>query len=172
MSRLALTKDDNVQTTKKPARQKAGAEHLALIWENESGQSKKVTYGDLSISAGKVAALLKQSGVQNGDAVGIYMPMVPEVLAVLFGCFKIGAVAVPVFSGFGAQALSKRMLDAKVKVVFTADGGKRRGKLLEIKKDVDSIRNSVPSLKHVIVIKYCENKIDWQAGDIWFHDAP
>ncbi len=116
------------------SRQRAGANHLALIWENESGQSRRLSYGELNISAGKVAALLKQLGVGQGDAVGIYMPMIPEVLAILFACFKLGAVAVPVFSGFGPEALAKRMQDAEAKVVFTADGGKRRGKVLEIKK--------------------------------------
>ena len=150
---------------------------LALIWENESGQSAQLTYAELNLQAGKVAALLVKLGVQSGDAVGIYMPMVPEIMAVLFGCFKIGAIAVPVFSGFGSKALAARMLDAEAKVIFTADGGKRRGKLLELKKDVDQIRNSVPSLKHVIVLKYCHNEISWldskneSVTDIWFDQS-
>lgn len=162
-------------TTEGLARQRVGAGHLALIWENESGQSKQMSYDELNISAGKVAALLKQLGVDKGDAVGIYMPMVPEALAILFGCFKLGAVAVPVFSGFGSEALAKRMQDAQSKVIFTTDGGKRRGKLLEIKKDVDQMRNSVPSLTHVVVVKYCENRVDWfdqnKPCDIWFENA-
>ena len=116
-----------------------------------------MSYGELNVISSKVAALLNQLGVNKGDAVGIYMPMVPEVLAILFGCFKLGAVAVPVFSGFGAEALAKRMQDAKVKIIFTADGGRRRGKLLEIKKDIDQMRDIVPSLQHVVAVKYCEN---------------
>jgi len=154
------------------SRRKVGPEHLSSIWENESGQSRQLTYGELNLLAGKVAALLKQLGVNSGDAVGIYMPMVPEVLAMLFGCFKLGAVAVPVFSGFGPEALAKRMQDAQAKVIFTADGGKRRGKLLELKKDVDQMRDTVRSLKHVVVLKYCDNKIDWSHEfDIWFDQA-
>ncbi len=160
-------------------REKVGGDHPALIWENEAGQSCQLTYEDLDIQSGKVAALLVKLGIQPGDAVGIYMPMVPEVMTVLFGCFKIGAVAVPVFSGFGAQALAARMLDAQAKVIFTADGGKRRGKLLELKNDVDQVRDSVPSLTHVIVLKYCNNKIDWfdkssksgSVSDLWFEEA-
>jgi len=153
-------------------REKVGSEHLALVWENESGQYRQLTYGELNLLAGKVAQLLSQLGTKSGDAVGIYMPMTPEVLPILFGCFKIGAVAVPVFSGFGPEALAKRMLDAKAKVIFTADGGKRRGKILEIKKDVDLIHSLVPSLKHVVVIRYCQNKIDWLNDyDIWFDEA-
>ncbi len=153
------------------ARQKVGPQHLGLIWENESGQFKQFTYGELNSLAGKIAALLKQLGVQSGDAVGLYMPMVPEVLAVLFACFKVGAVAVPVFSGFGAEALAKRMQDAQARVIFTADGGRRRGKLLEIKKDVDLIRESTPSISNVVVLKYCENQINWLKNDIWFHEG-
>ncbi len=166
--------DDSATTVNQSTRQRVGASHLALIWENESGQSKRLSYGELNILSGKIAALLKHLGVGRGDAVGIYMPMIPEVLAILFGCFKLGAVAVPVFSGFGAEPLANRMQDAQAKVIFTADGGKRRGKLLEIKKDVDQMRNSVPSLKHIVVVKYCENKVDWfdnKPNDIWFDDA-
>jgi acetyl-CoA synthetase len=166
-----VNSNDSAIMAKDGARQKAGAEHLALIWENESGQSKQLSYGELNLLSGKIAALLKQLGVKRGDAVGIYMPMIPEVLAILFGCFKLGAIAVPVFSGFGAEALAKRMQDAQAKVIFTADGGKRRGKLLEIKKDVDLMRDSVPTLKHVVVVKYSENKVDWFENDIWFSEA-
>ncbi len=156
----------------KTKREKVGADHPVLIWENESGEYRQLTYGELDLLAGKVASLLKRLGINSGNAVGIYMPMTPEVLAVLFGCFKAGAVAVPVFSGYGLQALAKRMLDAQVKVIFTADGGRRRGKLLEIKSDVDQIHNLVPSLKHVVILKYCQNKINWfNDYDIWFDEA-
>ena len=182
-----LQSDDNFLSPKAFSRQKADAEHLALIWQNEIGEYRQITYRELNHMSGQIATLLQKSGVKSGDAVGIYMPMIPEVLAILFGCFKLGAVAVPVFSGFGPEALLSRMQDAQAKVIFTADGGKRRGKLLEIKKNVDLIRESVPSLTHVVVTKYSENNIDWyentncllnnnneckhfKAVDIWFHD--
>jgi acetyl-CoA synthetase len=98
--------------------------------------------------------------------------MAAEILPILFGCFKIGAVAVPVFSGFGPEALAKRMLDARVKIIFTADGGQRRGKIIEIKKDVDQIHSVVPSLTHVIVLRYIQNKINWfDNRDIWLHET-
>jgi acetyl-CoA synthetase len=158
--------------SKQTTRKKAPPNHPALIWENESGQKRQFTYDELNNLSGKVARLLQDLGVQAGEAVGIYMPMAAEILPVLFGCFKIGAVAVPVFSGFGPEALAKRMLDAQVKVIFTADGGKRRGKLLEIKKDVDQIHHVVPSLKHVVVLRYCQNQINWLNDcDIWFDEA-
>lgn len=154
------------------ARRSVGADHPALIWEGESGAVRKLTYGELNDLSGKVAALLVQLGVKSGDAVGIYMPMVPEVVAVLFGCFKIGAVAVPVFSGFGAQALATRLLDAEAKVLFTADGGSRRGKLIPIKDDADEAAALLPDLKHVVVLKHMSNDVKWDSKrDIWFDEA-
>lgn len=153
-------------------RESVGAEHIAIIWENEDGMSKRLSYGELDNLAGRVASLLSNLGVGAGDAVGIYMPMVPEVVAVLFGCLKLGAVAVPVFSGFGAQALATRLEDSKAKVLFTADGGKRHGKLIEIKKDADAAAAQVATLKKVVVLKYCENSIDWEPEkDLWFDEA-
>ncbi|HEY9786662.1 MAG TPA: AMP-binding protein [Candidatus Obscuribacterales bacterium] len=154
------------------ARKSVGAGHPALIWEGEDGAVRKLTYGELNDLSSRVAALLLKLGVSKGDAVGIYMPMVPEVVAVLFGCFKIGAVAVPVFSGYGAQALVARLLDAEAKVLFTADGGKRRGKLIHIKDDADQAAKELPDLKHVVVMKHCANDVKWSNDrDIWFDDA-
>ncbi len=149
-----------------------GKDHMALIWDGEEGASRKLTYGELNELSGRVAGLLQKLGVNRGDAVGIYMPMVPEVVAVLFGCLKIGAVAVPVFSGFGAQALAARLADAEAKVLFTADAGKRRGKLIDIKGDADEAADAVACVKHVVVLKHCDAKIKWNdSRDLWFHEA-
>ena len=93
-------------------RQSVGADHLAIIWEGDDRSTTKLTYGELNEMSSRVAALLLKLGVGAGDAVGIYMPMVPEVVAVLFGCLKIGAVAVPIFSGFGEAPLAARLSDA------------------------------------------------------------
>jgi acetyl-CoA synthetase len=80
-----------------------------LIWEGEDGRSRKLTYGELSHLTGQVASAMLKLNVKAGDAIGIYMPMVPEVVAVLFACFKIGAVAVPIFSGFGPESLATQL---------------------------------------------------------------
>lgn len=153
-------------------RESVGAEHPALIWENEAGKTRTLSYGELNHLSGQVAALLAELGVKAGEAVGIYMPMVPEVVAVLFGCLKLGAVAVPVFSGFGAQALTVRLADAQAKVLFTADGGWRHGKLIEIKKDADLAAEQLPGLEKIIVHKYCGNSIEWhEPRDVWMHEA-
>ncbi|MEZ4543273.1 MAG: AMP-binding protein [Cyanobacteriota/Melainabacteria group bacterium] len=153
------------------ARTSVGKDHPALIFEDEEGEPRKYTYGELSELVSKTAGVMKKLGVGKGDAVGIYMPMVPEVVAVLFACFKIGAVAVPVFSGFGSQALAARLEDSEAKVLFTADGGVRRGKLVEIKKDADQAADAVASVKHVVVLKHTANEVAWREGrDLWLHE--
>lgn len=153
------------------ARTSVGKDHTALIFEGEEGEPRKYTYGELNELVSKTAGVMKKLGVGKGDAVGIYMPMVPEVVAVLFACFKIGAVAVPVFSGFGSQALAARLEDSEAKVLFTADGGVRRGKLVEIKKDADQAADAVASVKHVVVLKHTGNDVQWREGrDLWLHE--
>lgn len=152
-------------------RESVGKDHPAVIWESEEGSQRKLTYGELNEMSGKVAGALTKLGVTAGDAVGIYMPMVPEVVAVLFGCLKIGAVAVPVFSGYGAKALSARLEDSEAKVLFTADFGKRKGKLINIKNDADEAATSLPGLKHVVVLKHVGNPVNWHDGrDLWFQE--
>lgn len=147
-----------------PNRPRVGPQHRALIWESETGESRTLTYGELNDMTCRVASSLKKLGVRQGDAVGIYMPMIPEVVAVLFGCLKVGAVAVPVFSGFGAQALQSRMVDAEMKVLFTAYGGRRRGKTIQIKPDVDEAAKTLPGLKNVIVVEHTDPTGEWKEG--------
>ncbi|MBZ0185512.1 MAG: AMP-binding protein, partial [Candidatus Obscuribacterales bacterium] len=105
-----------VKGKKLGARVSVGASHPALIWEGENKSTRKLSYGELNEMVSKTAGLLLSLGVKPGDAVGLYMPMIPEVVAALFACFKIGAVAVPVFSGFGAQALAARLEDSEARV--------------------------------------------------------
>jgi acetyl-CoA synthetase len=153
-------------------RPRVGADHKAIIFEAEDGETRTYTYGELSELSSKVASALTKMGVGPGDAVGIYMPMVPEVVAVLFGCLKIGAAAVPVFSGFGSEALKSRMIDSKAKVMFTAFSGKRRGKQIKIKPDVDEIADQCPDLKHVVVLERVETTGTWKDGrDVKWSEA-
>jgi acetyl-CoA synthetase len=154
------------------ARKSVGGGELALIWENEAGEHKELTYAQLDHLSGQVAAYLADLGLQPGDPVGCYMPMIPEVVAVLFGCLKFGAPIVPVFSGYGAHALQARMSDSRVRVLFTADGGIRRGSLIEIKKDVDEAAEGLPDLQNVVVVKNRANKVNWHdSRDVWFDQA-
>jgi acetyl-CoA synthetase len=133
----------------------------AFIWESDDAQSCTITYGALNDDVCRLASALRKSGIGKGDRIGIYMPMIPEMVVAFLATLKIGAVAVPVFSGFAASALSVRLRDASAKILFTADGSLRRGKPVAIKKAADEAALDVPSLEKVIVVKRLGNEISW-----------
>jgi len=126
-------------------------DNIAVIWENENGDGRKLTYEQLFKEVNKFANALKELGVKKGDRVGIYMPMVPETVVAFLGIMKIGAISIPIFSGFGGHALAERLDIAGAKVLISADGSVRRGKTVNIKNEVDKAKTSVPSLEHVVV---------------------
>src|SRR5688572_4182214 len=132
--------------------EKLGAK-AALIWEGDDGGSRTVTYSQLDGMIQRLAAWMRRQGVKPGDAVGIYMPMVPEIVAAFFACLKIGAVVVPVFSAFAAPALAVRLADAEAKILFTADGVSRRGKKSPLKPEADAAVSQVPSIRRVVVFE-------------------
>jgi len=143
----------------------------AIIWEGDCGAVKKVTYGELAEQVSRLASGLLSLNVQKGDSVGIYMPMIPEMVVAFFAILKIGAVPIPIFSGFGPEPTAIRLDDAKAKVLITADGGLRRGKKVEIKKLADEAVKSVPSIQKVIVAKRLFEDVPWTEGrDLWFDD--
>ncbi|MCY4731427.1 AMP-binding protein [Natronomonas gomsonensis] len=110
---------------------------VACIWEGEDGDVRNFTYHELSRTSNQVANYLESVGVEKGDTVALYMPMVPEVISILYGCFKIGAIAVPIFSGFGVEATATRIEDPEADVLFTADGFYRRGSEIPLKAPAD-----------------------------------
>ncbi|HYZ51472.1 MAG TPA: AMP-binding protein, partial [Nitrososphaeraceae archaeon] len=124
---------------------------VAIMWEGENGEHRSFTYYQLYHSVNKFANALKNLGVQKGDRVTIYLPMVPELPIAMLACSRIGAIHSVVFSGFSAQALSDRIYDSKSKIIITADGGFRRGKLLELKRIVDDASSSMPFIENIIV---------------------
>ncbi len=128
-------------------------DNIALIWENENGDVRKLTYCDLYREVNKFANGLKELGIKKGDRVGIYMPMILETVVAFLGVIKIGAISIPIFSGFGGHALAQRLDIAGAKVLVTADGSVRRRKTVNIKKEVDKAISSVSSIEHVIVYK-------------------
>jgi acetyl-CoA synthetase len=134
----------------------------AVIWESDDGKSKSLTYGELSEQVTKAASALRSLGVGKGDRVGLYMPMIPEMVVAFLATLKIGAVIVPVFSGFGAAALAARLRDAEAKVLFTADGSLRRGKEIEIKKSADEALRECPSVKNVVVVRRLGLDVGWR----------
>src|ERR671929_2323465 len=132
---------------------------VAIIWEGESGETRSFTYYQLYRSVNKFANALKNLGIKKGDRITIYLPMVPELPIAMLACSRIGAIHSVVFSGFSAQALSDRIYDSKSKIIITADGGFRRGKVLELKRIVDDASSSMPFIENIIVLKRAENNI-------------
>ncbi|MCJ2669356.1 MAG: acetate--CoA ligase [Candidatus Thermoplasmatota archaeon] len=149
----------------------AQKDKLALIWEGEDGQIRKMTYGEMYSHANRLANALKGAGIGKGDTVGIYMPFVPEILVVIYAAMKIGAICIPIFSGYGSSALASRLRHAESKVLFTADGSYRRGKHVHIKKEADGAAKQVPSLEKVIVLKRLGIDVDWNDDlDVYWDD--
>jgi acetyl-CoA synthetase len=144
----------------------------AIIWENELGDVRTLTYKELFQEVNKFANALKSLGVRKGDRIGIYMPMVPETVIGFLAVMKIGAISIPVFSGFGGLALASRLNIAKAKILLTSDGTMRRGKAVNIKNEADKAVENVRSLKHVIIYKKLGIEINWNyEKDIWWEDA-
>jgi len=142
-----------------------------LLWEGEDKQKKVFSYDEMNALVCKIANALRSDGIGRGDFVGIFMPMVAEIAAVFFACLKVGAVVIPVFSGFGASALATRLLDAGAKALFTADGGMRRGKPVGIKSEADKAVAEVPSINRVVVYQRTGDKVPMTAGrDVFFDE--
>jgi len=145
--------------------------NIVITWENEKGDVRKLTYNDLYNEVNRFANALKELGVKKGDRVGIYMPMVPEIVIGFLAVMKIGAISIPIFSGFGGHALASRLDIAGAKVLLTADGSIRRGKPVEIKKEVDKAVDTVSTLEHIVVYKRLGIEVPWRDGrDIWWED--
>jgi len=148
------------------------SDRTAFIWEGDCGAVKKITYAELSSQVNRFAGGLKNLGLKKGDSVGFYMPMIPEMVVAFFAALKLGAVIVPIFSGFGPEPTAIRLDDALAKILITADGSFRRGKKIEIKKLADEALKNVPSVEHVIVAKRIFEEVPWTEGrDIWFDDV-
>ncbi len=127
------------------------AEELACIWEGEPGEVRRVTFAELARETNRVANLLEDRGVGVGDTVGLYLPMIPEVISILYGCLSVGAIAVPVFSGFGREATATRIDDSECTVLFTADGFYRRGSQIPLKSTADQAIEQAGHVEHMIV---------------------
>jgi acetyl-CoA synthetase len=143
----------------------------ALLWEGDDGSRRAWSRDELRAEVNRVATALRALGVKPGDAVGLYMPMVPEIVAAFFGCLKIGAVVVPVFSAFGSKALAVRLQDAEAKVLFTADGVSRRGKTSALKPEADAAARECPSVQHVIVLRRLGIEVPMGPNDSWWHET-
>ena len=143
----------------------------AILWEDETGRTRKYTYLQLYQEVNKLVNALRGLGVKKGDRVAIYMPNIPEIAMAMLACAKIGAMHSVVYAGYSAVALAERIKDARAKILFTADGSFRRGKVINLKEIVDNALKQCKTIKKVVVTKNNRKKIKFnKKRDIWYHD--
>jgi acetyl-CoA synthetase len=148
-----------------------GANRTALIWEDEDGAVRRYTYAELLALTNRAANALRELGVGKGDRVGIYMPMIPEVVAATLACGRLGAIYTPIFSGYGAEAVATRLQDSGARVIVTADGFYRRGKVVPMKQTADAAVAMSPTVEHVLVVRRTGGAAPWGDGrDVWWHE--
>jgi acetyl-CoA synthetase len=145
---------------------------VAIHFEGEGGDSRAITYAALQREVAKAANALESLGVAKGDRVAIYLPMIPEAVAAMLACARIGAPHSVVFGGFSADALRTRIADAQAKVVITSDGQFRRGKAATLKPAVDEALTGETTVEKVLVVRRTEQPVEWVEGrDVWWHDV-
>ncbi len=146
-------------------------DRVAIHFEGEPGDTRTITYADLLAEVQRFANALKGLGVEKGDRVNIYLPMIPEAAIAMLACARIGAPHSVVFGGFSSQALADRIDDAEAKVLITADGGHRRGSVFPLKPAADEAVESTTTIEHVVVVKRGDNDVDMVDGrDHWYHE--
>jgi acetyl-CoA synthetase len=144
----------------------------ALIFEGEPGDVRTITYKQLHFHVCRWANYFHNIGVGEGDRVAIYMPMIPEAVIAMLACARVGAVHTVIFGGFSSESIKDRINDCKAKLVITADGGWRRGKIIELKASVDKAVEHTPTVQTVLVVKRCGNEVNMKEGrDVWWKEA-
>ncbi len=149
-------------------------DQVAIIWEGDDpNEDKKITYRELHHEVCKFSNVLKEHGVNKGDRVSIYMPMIPEVAVAMLACTRIGAIHSIVFGGFSPEALKDRILDSDCRVVITADEGLRGGRPVPLKQNVDkALLAGCRNVHTVVVVKRTGGDVPWSEGrDVWYHEA-
>ncbi len=146
-------------------------ERVAYHWHGESGEQRDVTYADLLRDTQRLANALKGLGIEKGDVVGIYLPMIPEVVVSMMACARIGAVHNVVFGGFSPDSVKERMEFSEAKALITVDGARRKGKTAPIKQQVDAVMGDLHTLEHIVVVKSADTDCEMQEGrDVWYHE--
>ena len=140
----------------------AATDRIACIWEGESGAVRTVTFAELQAEANRVSNALSAMGIEAGDRVALAMPMVPEILSILYGCLQLGVTVVPIFAGFGSGAISTRLQDSGARVLFTADRLERRGKSLPLLEK--ALERLPATVERVVVLPYPAAAIETDVG--------
>jgi acetyl-CoA synthetase len=147
-------------------------DRVAFHWRGEEGEERDVTYADLLRDVKRFANALKDHGIETGDVVGIYLPMIPEVVVAMLACARIGAPHNVVFGGFSPEAVTERMEFSHAKALVTVDGARRKGKTAAIKQAVDDVMGDLSDLQTIFVVKHTDEDCEMKDGrDIWYHDA-
>src|SRR5215210_491806 len=146
-------------------------DRVAFHWRGEEGEERDVTYAELLQDVKRLANVLKDRGIEPGDVVGIYLPMIPEVAVAMLACARIGAIHNVVFGGFSVGSVKERMEFSEAKALFCADGARRKGKTAAVKPEVDEEMGDLGSLEHIIVVKSTETDCEMKDGrDHWYHE--
>ena len=147
-------------------------DRVAFHWRGEEGEERDVTYADLHRDVQRFANALKDLGIEKGDIVGIYLPMIPEVVVAMLACARIGAPHNVVFGGFSTDSVKERMEFSEAKALITVDGARRKGKTAPIKQQVDAVMGDLKTLEHIIVVQHTETDCEMQDGrDVWYHEV-
>ena len=143
---------------------------VAIYWEAENGEERTLSYSQLYREVNRLASALQKLGIKDGDLVALYLPMIPELAIAMLATARIGAIHTVVFSGFSSKSLADRINDTEAKVLITADGGFRRGKIIPLKEMADAAVEKTPSVEKVIVVKRTGQEIKMTEGrDLWYH---
>jgi acetyl-CoA synthetase len=147
-------------------------DRVALHWRGEEGEERDITYADLHRDVQRFANVLKDHGIGKGDIVGIFLPMIPEVVVAMLACARIGAPHNVVFGGFSAESVKERMEFSDAKALVTVDGARRKGKTAPIKQQVDEVMGEVATMETIFVVKHTGEDCEMQDGrDVWFGEA-
>jgi acetyl-CoA synthetase len=147
-------------------------ERVAYHWRGEEGEERDVTYAELLADTQRFANALRDHGIVKGDVVGIYLPMIPQVVVAMLACARIGAVHNVVFGGFSAEAVGERMEFSEAKALITVDGARRKGKTAPVKARVDEVMAGVGSIETIFVVRHTGERCEMREGrDVWFEDA-
>ncbi len=147
-------------------------DRVAFHWHGEEGETRDVTYADLHRDVQRFANALKDNGIEKGDVVGIFLPMIPEVAVAMLACARIGAIHNVVFGGFSPGSVKERMEFSEAKALITVDGARRKGKTADIKQAVDECMAELDTLEKIFVVKHADNDAPMDSDrDVWFHEA-